>query len=100
VIADRQDPSPHRSRHEKHLKARKISEFNVTETTVAGRITRVGNSLAIFIPAETARRAGLGVGDRVEATLRSSVPEPFGLLRDIAKARFDRRKEGDWRDRV
>jgi antitoxin component of MazEF toxin-antitoxin module len=72
----------------------------MTEATVVGRITRVGNSLAILIPAETARQADLGAGDTVEATIRSSVPEPLGLLAGIAKGSFDRRKEEAKRDRI
>jgi antitoxin component of MazEF toxin-antitoxin module len=72
----------------------------MTETTVAGRITRVGNSLALFIPAEMARRAGLGAGDRVEATIHSSVPEPLGLLAEISREPFRRRKEEPKHDRI
>ncbi len=70
------------------------------ETTLQGRITRVGNSLAVFIPAETVRRAGLEAGDRVEATFRSSDSEPFGLLSDIAREPFSRRREEGRRDRI
>ncbi len=67
---------------------------------MVGRITRVGNSLAVFIPAETVRRVGLAAGDRVEATLNSSNSDPFGLLSDVAPGPFHRRDEAGRRDRI
>jgi antitoxin component of MazEF toxin-antitoxin module len=72
----------------------------VGEASVTGRITRVGNSLAVFIPAETARRAGLAAGDHVEATLESKPLAPFGVLSDIATEPYHRRKEEGRRDRI
>ena len=74
--------------------------YNVTEVEVAGQVHRVGNSLAIVIPAKDARRVHLKVGDPVHAVLRVDVPRPFGLLRGKAKTEFNRRKEGLWRDRI
>lgn len=71
------------------------SEFHVT-----GRVKRVGNSIALFIPAAAARKAGLKDGQTVDAAIRTDVPEAFGLLKDLPYERFDRRKDGMWRDRI
>ena len=74
--------------------------YNVTEVEVAGQVHRVGNSLAIVIPAKDARRAHLKEGDPVHAVLRVDVPPPLGLLKGKVKTDFNRRREGLWRDRV
>lgn len=70
------------------------------ETKLIGRVTRVGNSLAVFIPAETVRKAGLAAGDRVQATLQSSIVDPFGLLSDLDTKPFVRHNEERKRDRI
>jgi hypothetical protein len=36
----------------------------------------------------------------VRARVSVEVPQPFGLLKGIAKGSFDRGKEGFWRDRL
>jgi hypothetical protein len=74
--------------------------YNVTEIEIAGQVHRVGNSLAIVIPAKDVRRAHLKEGDPVHAVLRSVVPPPLGLLKGKTKTGFRRRREGLWRDRV
>lgn len=79
---------------------RNTSMYNVTGIEVAGHVHRVGNSLAIVIPAKDARRAHLKEGDPVHAVLRVDVPPPFGLLKGKVKTDFNRRKEGLWRDRI
>jgi hypothetical protein len=67
---------------------------------VVGPIRRMGNSLAVVIPAKQAKRAHLTVGVPVRVRLSVDIPQPFGLLKGIAKGSFDRRKEGKWRDRL
>ncbi len=63
-------------------------------------VKRVGNSLAIFIPAEKAREGHLREGDMVEAEVGPSLPSPLGLCSRFPYEPFDRRREGMWRDRV
>lgn len=70
------------------------------EIRVTGRVKRVGNSMAFFIPAAQAKKAGIIEGQTVDATIRPKVPEVFGLLKDRPYIPFDRRKEGLWRDRI
>jgi len=67
---------------------------------VVGPVRRMGNSLAIVIPSKQAKRAHLSEGVPVRARLTVEIPNPFGLLKGIAKGSFDRRKEGQWRDRL
>lgn len=67
---------------------------------VAGRIRRVGNSLAILLPSKEARRSGLHEGDSVSITVRKGVVEPLGLFKDLYDGPFDRHKGGLWRDRL
>ena len=50
----------------------------------------MGNSLAILIPADAARKAGLHEGDGVEAELRLKRPEALGLLSDLPYEPFTR----------
>jgi len=90
----------HRSRRTKALSRRKTKSINVVELRVSGKIRRVGNGLALLIPLRDARRAGIAVGDPVDATIRSGVEDAFGLLSDLADRPFDRRKEGLWRERI
>lgn len=72
----------------------------MTQLRTVGRVTRVGHSLAVFIPAPEARRAGLKSGQSVDLTIETEVPEPFGLLRDIATGPFERWREETRRDRI
>ena len=76
--------------------------YNMPEEVVrvVARVKKVGNSLAVFIPAADARRAGLVEGQLVEATVRAHAPAPLGLLQDLAYQPFQRRGEGAGRDRV
>lgn len=75
--------------------------YNMPEVVrVVARVKKVGNSLAVFIPAAEARRGGLEEGQLVEATVRAHVPEALGLLRDLPHAPFRRREEGAWRERI
>lgn len=74
--------------------------YYMTQVEVLGHVRKAGNSLALVIPAIEARKANLKEGDLVRAQVMVEVPEPFGLLRGIAKGRFERRKEAMWRDRV
>lgn len=67
---------------------------------IAGRVRRVGNSLAFFIPAADARAAGLHEGDPVDVHIRRGLPQPLGLLKDLEHTPFDRRGEDLWRDRL
>jgi bifunctional DNA-binding transcriptional regulator/antitoxin component of YhaV-PrlF toxin-antitoxin module len=67
---------------------------------VVARVKKVGNSLAVFIPATDARKAGLEEGQLVEAIVRPHAPDVLGLLRDLPHQPFQRRREGDWRERV
>lgn len=57
-------------------------------------VKRVGNSLAIFIPAESARQANIREGDIVMADVTLDVLEPLGLwhrlgLTPISSSRRD-----------
>ncbi|MEA3203827.1 MAG: hypothetical protein QOI63_1506 [Thermoplasmata archaeon] len=63
-------------------------------------VKRVGNSLAIFIPADKARSAHLKEGDTVRAVLEPEAPEVLGLLRHLDLGPFSRRAEGTWHDRA
>jgi antitoxin component of MazEF toxin-antitoxin module len=70
------------------------------EIEVVGPVRRMGNSLALVIPSKDARRAHISEGDPVRARVSVEVPQPFGLLKGVAKGSFDRRKEKQWRDRL
>ncbi|MCI4347280.1 MAG: hypothetical protein L3J97_01510 [Thermoplasmata archaeon] len=72
----------------------------MSEIRVSGHVRRVGNGLAILIPVRDARRAGLSVGDPVDALVRSGVADPFGLLKDLPYRPFRRAKEAMWRGRI
>jgi bifunctional DNA-binding transcriptional regulator/antitoxin component of YhaV-PrlF toxin-antitoxin module len=72
----------------------------VTQLQVSSQIRRVGNGLALIIPARDARRAGLAAGDPVDAILRSGVSDAFGLLSDLPPHEFERHREGLWRERL
>ena len=60
-------------------------------------VKRVGNSLALFIPADKAREARIREGDIVEAELEPKGPELLGMFKGMGP--FDRHAEGLWRDR-
>jgi hypothetical protein len=92
--------NPHRSPARKGLSESKTNSLNVTQLQVSGRVRRVGNGLALLIPAREARRAGLSAGDPVDAVIRSGVPDAFGLLSDLPRRPFKRAKEGQWRERL
>ena len=64
------------------------------------RVRRVGNSIAVLIPAREARRAGIREGQMITATIQQEIPEPLGLLEDLYDGEFSRRKERLWRDRI
>jgi hypothetical protein len=70
------------------------------EIEVVGPVRRMGNSLAVVIPSKEAKRAHITEGIPVRARVSVEVPQPFGLLKGIARGSFDRRKEGLWRDRL
>lgn len=70
------------------------------EVHVVARIKQVGNSLALFIPAAEARKAGLREGQPVDVRIRKEVPSPLGLLKDVEFQPFVRSKGGLWRDRI
>jgi hypothetical protein len=72
----------------------------VDEIVVVAPVRKVGNSLAVLIPAKDAKRAHISEGVPVRARVTVEVPEPLGLLKGIAKGHFDRKKEGLWRDRI
>ena len=72
----------------------------MSEIEVVGPVRRMGNSLAIVIPSKAAKRAHITEGIPVKARVSIEVPEPFGLLKGVAKGSFDRRKERLWRDRL
>ena len=68
--------------------------YNVSEgrgVHVVGEVKRVGNSLAVFIPAEDARRLDLKAGDKVGATIRRAPPRLLGLLKDLPYQPFTRK---------
>lgn len=78
---------------------RKTNPLNVpSETRFTGRLRRVGNSLAFFIPASETRRLDLQEGQTVDVTLTPRVPAALGLLADLPYEPFDRREL--WRDRL
>lgn len=70
------------------------------EVRVVTRVKKVGNSLAVFIPAADARSAGIEEGHLVEAVVRPHAPEPVALLHGLPYAPFRRTGEDAWRDRV
>lgn len=70
------------------------TSYNMAETRdvhIVGRVKKVGNSLAVFIPAEDARRAGLTEGQTVEADIRPSSGKLLGLLKGVPYQPFSRR---------
>lgn len=75
--------------------------YDVSEATdihLVAPVRRVGNSLAVIIPAEDARRAGLVEGSIVEADLRPTLPPILGMLKGATPSPFRREKSHD--DRV
>lgn len=69
-------------------------QFNVQsvgEVRLVGEVKRVGNSLAVFIPAEDARRLGLQPGHKVAASIRRAPERALGLLRDLPYQPFTRK---------
>jgi hypothetical protein len=58
---------------------------------LVARVKKVGNSLAIFIPAEEARRAGIVEGQTIAADIHAHAPDVFGLLKGKIKGAFTRR---------
>lgn len=70
------------------------------ELRVVTRVKKVGNSLAVFLPAADARAAGIEEGLLVEALVRPHAPQPVGLLHDLPYAPFRRAEEAAWRDRL
>jgi hypothetical protein len=74
--------------------------LHMRSVRVSGRLRRVANGLALRVPAREARRAGLAAGDAVDAIIRYRVSDPFGLLHGLSYRPFERRKEGQWRERI
>lgn len=72
----------------------------MTELRISGHVRRVGNGLALLIPARDAKRAGLTADDPVDAVIRTGLLDPFGLLKDLPYSPFERRKERLWRERL
>jgi len=70
----------------------------MTSLDIVGTVRRLGNSLALVIPAREARRAGIRPGGRVRAHVETDAPAPLGLLADLDYQPFAR--EGLWRDRI
>lgn len=56
---------------------------------VVAKVKKVGNSLALFIPADQARAAGLADGQTVQADIRPA-PKLFGILKDRPYEPFTR----------
>lgn len=75
---------------------------NRGDVRVAARLRKVGSSLAILIPARIARKAGLHVGDLVDATLSTNLPPILGFNQraGLARTTFDRHKDMEARDRI
>lgn len=66
---------------------------------IHGTVRRVGNSLAVLIPAKDARRLGIKPGDQVDADLRTNTLPTLGWLKGkIPYEPFTRRSFD--RDRV
>ena len=63
-------------------------------------VKKVGNSLAVFIPADKARAGGLREGALVHVVLDAAPKTMLGLLKGTAYEPFDRRKDGMWHDRI
>lgn len=76
--------------------------YNVSEAAdihLIAPVRRVGNSLAVIIPAEEARRVGLVEGSIVELDVRPTLPPLLGMLKGrAAKTPFRREKDHD--DRI
>ncbi|MCA1811253.1 MAG: hypothetical protein LC623_04490 [Halobacteriales archaeon] len=72
----------------------------MADVSLTAPVKRVGNSLAIFIPADKARSAHLKEGDTVHAVLKPEAPEVLGLLQHLGLGPFSRRDEGLWHDRA
>lgn len=56
---------------------------------VVGKVKKVGNSLAFFIPAEKARAVGITEGQSIEADIRPA-PQLLGLLKGKKYVPFSR----------
>jgi len=67
---------------------------------VAGVVRRMGNSLAVIIPADQARRAGLVAGIPISAEIQPRPVEVLGILKGGKFRPFDRHEDGLWRDRI
>ena len=69
---------------------------------IHGKLRKVGNSLAILIPAKVAREANLAAGQTVDGTLRTDLPPILGFLKHqgVPHVAFDRKKDMGYRDRI
>ena len=69
---------------------------------VNAQAKRVGNSLAVFLPAAKVREAGIKEGDNLTVRIELNSEEPLGLMKRMGFgfAPYSRREEGVWRDRV
>jgi hypothetical protein len=65
---------------------------------LVGELRRVGNSLALLIPARVGRKAGFRAGQKVRAHLEPEIPEPLGLLIGLKFGPFDRHEDNLWRE--
>lgn len=60
-------------------------------------VKKVGNSLAIFIPADKAREASIREGDIVEAELETQAPHLLGMFKGIGPYTLADKKDA-WPD--
>lgn len=71
----------------------------MAELHLHATVRRVGNSLALVIPADQARRAGIKAGDAVDADVRTKAQPALGLLKGKLPYEPFSRRDVD-RDRV
>lgn len=64
------------------------------------RVRKVENRLAVLIPSEKAREAGLRPGTRIVATIETQPKDAFGAFKNLGLAPFRRAESGLWRDRI
>lgn len=73
----------------------------MTKLGVRAPLRRVGNVLALFIPADATRKGHLQEGQVVDADIETEPGDLFGFLKGKVPYRpFRRSEEGLWRDRV
>jgi antitoxin component of MazEF toxin-antitoxin module len=65
----------------------------VSKIRLHGRIRRVGNSLALLIPAPEAKRGGVRAGQTVHADIEVEDDDALGFLADVYDGPFQRNQE-------